>query len=56
MLLTGQAACFLGEGKSDEAESALQEALDKDPNCADTLVNLMVLAHHTAKPQDVSTK
>lgn len=53
MLLAGQAACFLGQGKTEEAESALQEALDKDPNCGDTLVNLMVLSHHTAKSQDV---
>ena len=55
MLLTGQAACFLGQGKTEEAEAALQEAQDKDPNCADTLVNLMVLSHHTAQPHDVST-
>ncbi|XP_018012500.1 coatomer subunit epsilon [Hyalella azteca] len=56
LLLTGQAACFLGQGKTEEAEAALQEALDKDPNCADALVNLMVLAQHTAKPADVSSR
>ncbi|KAK7016429.1 hypothetical protein SK128_021086 [Halocaridina rubra] len=54
VLLNGQAACFLGQGKYEEAEAALQEALEKDPNNPDTLINLMVLAHHTAKPQEVS--
>ena len=53
VLLNGQAACFLGQGKYEEAEGALQEALEKDPNNPDTLINLMVLAHHTAKPQEV---
>lgn len=56
LLLAGQAACFLGQGKTEEAEAALQEALDKDSNCAETLVNLMVLALHTAKPGDVSSR
>ncbi|XP_064117044.1 coatomer subunit epsilon-like [Macrobrachium nipponense] len=56
VLLNGQAACFLGQGKYEEAEGALQEALDKDPNNPDTLINLMVLAHHTAKPQEVASR
>ncbi|KAF2350402.1 Exostosin C-terminal [Trinorchestia longiramus] len=56
LLLAGQAACFLGQGKTEEAEGALQEALDKDPNCADILVNLMVLAHHTVKPSEVASR
>lgn len=53
VLLNGQAVCFLGQAKYEEAEGALQEALDKDPNNPDTLINLMVLAHHTTKPQEV---
>lgn len=56
VLLNGQAACFLGQGKYEEAEGALQEALDKDPNNPDTLINLMVLAHHTSKPQEVASR
>ncbi|XP_071532229.1 coatomer subunit epsilon [Panulirus ornatus] len=56
VLLNGQAVCFLGQGKYEEAEGALQEALDKDPNNPDTLINLMVLAHHTAKPQEVASR
>merc|ERR1711970_306286 len=48
-LLNGQAVCFLGQEKYEEAEAALQEALEKDPNNPDTLINLMVLAHRTSK-------
>lgn len=44
---------FIGQGKYEEAEAALQEALDKDPNYPDTLINMIVLAHHTAKPAEV---
>ncbi|CAL4210729.1 unnamed protein product, partial [Meganyctiphanes norvegica] len=52
-LLNGQAVCFLGQEKYEEAEAALQEALEKDPNNPDTLINLMVLAHRTAKIKNV---
>lgn len=56
VLLNGQAVCFLGQAKYEEAEGALQEALDKDPNNPDTLINMMVLAHHTAKPPEVTIR
>ncbi|KAK8389675.1 hypothetical protein O3P69_008985 [Scylla paramamosain] len=56
VLLNGQAVCFLGQAKYEEAEGALQEALDKDPNNPDTLINLMVLAHHTSKPPEVASR
>ena len=54
MLLNGQAVTFLAQGKYSEAEAALNEAMEKDPNNADTLVNMIVLSHHQGKAPEVS--
>jgi len=53
MLLNGQATCFISQGKYEEAESALQEALEKDSNNTDTLVNLVVLSQLSSKAPEV---
>jgi coatomer protein complex subunit epsilon len=55
LLLNGQASSFLQQGKVEEAEAALSEALEKDPGDADALVNSVVLAQMTGKPQEVSS-
>lgn len=53
LLLNAQAVTFIGQGKHEEAEAALQEALDKDPNNPDTLINSIVLSRHTGKSDEV---
>ena len=53
VLLNGQAVTFLAQGKYSEAEAALNEAMEKDPNNADTLVNMIVLSQHQGKAPEV---
>ena len=56
MLLNGQAVTFIAQGKYAEAETALGEALEKDPNNPETLVNLVVLAQHQGKSQEQASR
>lgn len=53
LLLNNQAVCALNQGKFDEAQSLLQEALDKDPNNAEAMVNMIVLGQYLAKPTEI---
>ena len=55
LLLNGQAVTFLAQGKYTEAEAALGEAIEKDPNNPETLVNMIVLAQHQGKQPEVSS-
>lgn len=55
-LLNGQATCLIGQGKYEEAEAKLQEALEKDSNSTETLINMAVLSHLTGKPVDICNR
>lgn len=43
LLLNGQAVCFIAQEKYEEADAALRNSLDKDPNNLDTIINLIAL-------------
>lgn len=53
MLLNGQAVSYIGQEKYKEAETALRESLDKDPNNYDTLINFIILSQQTEKNSEV---
>ncbi|KAI1820190.1 coatomer epsilon subunit-domain-containing protein [Xylaria intraflava] len=47
--LVSQAVCELHLGRFEEAQSALEQALQKQPDCADAIANLLVLTVATGK-------
>ncbi|KAI8613813.1 coatomer epsilon subunit-domain-containing protein [Chytriomyces sp. MP71] len=52
-LLTSKAVCKIHAGKFDEAEDLLGSALNWDNNNAEALINFIVCAHATGKPNEV---
>lgn len=52
-LLNGLSACLICTERIEEAEPLLHEALEKDPNNANTLINLIVISQLLNKPEEV---
>merc|ERR1712176_204324 len=46
-LLNGAAAAHIAQGKWDEADGAVKEAAEKDPNFAETLINQVMVSTQT---------
>lgn len=49
LLLNGQAVSLIAQGRLQEAESLVQETIDKDPNYTEAIINQMILAQFNNK-------
>jgi len=55
-LLNAQATCYIRMGKYDDAESIMQDAVEKDSNNADTTINMAVLSQLMGKSAELSNR
>ena len=53
-LLNMQAVCYIGQGKYEEADSAISEAMEKDDTNATSLINAIVSSAYVDKSNEVS--
>lgn len=53
MLLNSLAVAKMHLSLFEEAETSLQEALNKSPSDADTLANLIVVSHHLHRSKEI---
>lgn len=56
LLLNAQACILIMQEKYEQADKLLQEAMEKDSNDAETLVNSIVVARHLGKPMEVCNR
>lgn len=54
VLLNGMAACHMSKGEFEDAEKLLQDALGKNPNDVDTLINTVVCLQHQRSSDDLA--
>lgn len=53
-MLNSQSVCYIGQGDYKKAEVTLQEALEKDSNDIDSIVNSLFISGHVKVSNDVS--
>lgn len=55
LLLNSQSVCYIGQGDYKKAEISLLDALEKDSNDIDSLVNSLFISGHIKVSSDVSS-